>query len=132
MTLHGGQPNEVVQQLMSKADIFLQHSMTDPESGNEEGLPVAILEAMANSLPVVSTRHAGIPEAVLDGFTGYLVDEGDTLEMGERIVMLALDPHLRQRMGEDGWRRVKDNFSWENEQRQLLKILGLKKIANEY
>lgn len=125
VTLHGGQPNEVVQQLMRKTDIFLQHSMTDPQSGNEEGLPVAILEAMANSLPVVSTRHAGIPEAVLDGFTGYLVDEGDTLEMGDRIVVLALDPHLRQRMGEDGWRRVKDNFSWENEQRELLKILGL-------
>jgi glycosyltransferase involved in cell wall biosynthesis len=131
-TLHGGQPNEVVQQLMRKADIFLQHSMTDPQSGNEEGLPVAILEAMANSLPVVSTRHAGIPEAVLDGFTGYLVDEGDTVEMGDRIVMLALDLHLRQRMGEDGWRRVKNNFSWENEQRQLLKILGLKEISNEY
>jgi glycosyltransferase involved in cell wall biosynthesis len=80
---------------------------------------------MANSLPVISTRHAGIPEAVLDGFTGYLVDEGDTAAMGDHIVMLALDSGLRQRMGEDGWRRVKDNFSWENEQRELLKILGL-------
>ncbi|MBD1805028.1 glycosyltransferase family 4 protein [Microcoleus sp. FACHB-SPT15] len=125
VTLHGGQSNAVVQQLMKKADIFLQHSMTDPESGNEEGLPVAILEAMAQSLPVVSTHHAGIPEAVLDTFTGYLVDEGDSVGMAECLVALTRDPDLRVRLGEAGWRRAKEHFSWEKEQGELLRILGL-------
>jgi glycosyltransferase involved in cell wall biosynthesis len=131
VTLHGGQSNAVVQQLMKKADIFLQHSMTDPESGNEEGLPVAILEAMAQSLPVVSTRHAAIPEAVLDGSTGYLVDEGDSTGMGERLVMLAHNPDLRLGLGEAGWCRAKEHFSWEKEQRELLKILGLSSRSKE-
>ena len=99
VTLHGAQPNEVVQQLMQDANIFLQHSMTDPDTGDEEGLPVAVLEAMAQGLPVVSTRHAGIPEAVLDGVTGFLVDEGDSGGMAERLAALARDRELRVRHG---------------------------------
>jgi len=125
VTLHGGQCNEFVQELMMKADVFLQHSMTDPETGDEEGLPVAILEAMANSLPVVSTRHAGIPEAVLDGVTGYLVEEGDSGGMADRIITLAGNPDLRCCMGEAGWNRAKAYFSWEKEKAELLSILGL-------
>jgi len=125
VTLHGGQPNEVVQSFMRRADIFLQHSMTDPETGDEEGLPVGILEAMANALPVVSTRHAGIPEAVLDGSTGYLVPEGDSLGMAECLVALARNPDLRHRMGEAGWRRAKEHFPWEKERAELLRILGV-------
>ncbi len=124
ITLHRGQSSEVVQRLMKKSDIFLQHSMTDPDTGDEEGLPVAILEAMANSLPVVSTRHAGIPEAVLDGCTGYLVDEGDSVAMAERLISLSHDPDLRRQMGEAGWRRAKEQFSWEKERAELLRIFG--------
>ena len=123
--LHGGQPNTVVKQLMEKADIFVQHSITVPESGDEEGLPVAILEAMAHSLPVVSTHHAGIPEAVADGSTGYLVDEGDVGGMASCLIELARDSDLRQHMGIAGWSRAKAHFSWEREQKDLLKILGL-------
>ncbi len=125
VTLHGSQPNERVQKFMRDADIFLQHSMTDPVSGDEEGLPVAILEAMANGLSVVSTWHAGIPEAVADGLTGYLVDAGDSIGMAERLVALARDSDLRCRMGEAGWRRVKEHFSWERERASLLRILEL-------
>ncbi len=125
VTLHGGQPSEAVHRLMRRADIFLQHSMTDPETGDEEGLPVAILEAMANGLPVVSTYHAGIPEAVQDGSTGYLVQEGDSVGMAERLVALVRDPALRRRMGEAGWCRAKEHFSWEKERAELLRILGL-------
>ena len=123
--LHGGQPNTVVKQLLKEADIFVQHSITVPENGNQEGLPVAILEAMAHSLPVVSTHHAGIPEAVLEGSTGYLVDEGNIEAMAIRLVKLARDPSLRQRMGIAGWHRAKEHFSWEKEQTELLKTLGL-------
>ena len=94
--LHGSKPNLDVQELMKNADIFLQHSRTDPVTGDEEGLPVAILEAMANSLPVVSTRHAGIPEAVMGSATGYLVDEGDVEDMANHIVKLGSDAKLEK------------------------------------
>lgn len=125
VVLHGSLPNPVVQDLMKKAQIFLQHSRTDPVTGDEEGLPVAILEAMANSLPVVSTRHAGIPEAVLEGVTGYLVDEGDVEAMASHIVQLANNYDLRTHFGQSGWQRAKLHFSWEIEQSALLKVLGL-------
>lgn len=123
--LHGKQPNEFVLQLMQKADLFLQHSVVDPESGDEEGLPVAILEAMGYCLPVVSTRHAGIPESVLEEETGLLVDEGNVKKMGQHIVTLAQDFNLRQQMGLAGWQRVKDFFSWEKERQQLLEVMGI-------
>jgi glycosyltransferase involved in cell wall biosynthesis len=65
-----------VRRLMSVSDVFVHHSVRGPR-GEEEGLPTVILEAMASGLPVVTTYHAGIPEAVEDGVTGYLVQERD-------------------------------------------------------
>jgi glycosyltransferase involved in cell wall biosynthesis len=126
VTLHGAQPHDLVQRLMHNADIFLQHSITDPKTGDEEGLPVSVLEAMAHSLPVVSTRHAGIPEAVEEGITGYLVNEGDSTGMADRLAALARDPELRSSFGLAGWHRAKEHFSWEKERKDLLKILGLR------
>ena len=125
VTLHGAQPSEAVARLLAEADIYLQHSMTDTETGDEEGLPVAILEAMAQALPVVATKHAAIPEAVADGVTGYLVDEGDSAGMGERLVALARDSTLRASLGEAAWRRATESFTWERERQRLLALLGL-------
>jgi glycosyltransferase involved in cell wall biosynthesis len=125
VALHGPEPNETVQERMRHAHIFIQHSMTDPKTGDEEGLPVSILEALAQGLPVVSTFHAGIPEVVEEGVTGYLVSEGDSAGMAERLVGLARNPDLRQRMGLAGWQRVKERFTWERERNDLLQILKL-------
>ena len=125
VTIHGGQSHDVVLQLMRKADIFLQHSITDPDNGDEEGLPVAILEAMAYTLPIVSTRHAGIPEAVLDGETGLLVDEGDCSGMADKILLLAQDSNLRSKLGCAAWQRAKKCFSWEQEKHNLLQMMKL-------
>ena len=72
----GLQPHPVVREKMARAAVFLQHSVTDAE-GNEEGLPIAIQEAMASGAVVISTRHAGIPDAVVEGETGFLVAERD-------------------------------------------------------
>ena len=127
VTLHGALPHEQVIQLMREADVFIQHSVTDPLTGDEEGLPVAILEAMAEGLPVVSTAHAGIPEAVIDGETGFLVPEGDSVAMASRIVSLAKDQGLRDQFGEAGRRRAQHAFSWREERRRLLTILKLER-----
>lgn len=127
VTLHGARPSDVVMELMRAADMFMQHSITDPETGDEEGLPVGILEAMAQSLPVVSTHHAGIPEAVQDGETGYLVKEGDSEAMAERLVMLARDHKLRLSMGAAGWMRASEHYTWEKERVTLLRLLGLER-----
>lgn len=76
VTFHGAQPHEAVRRKLSTTEFFLQHSIT-AANGNTEGLPTAIQEAMACGCLTVSTRHAGIPEAVDEGRTGWLVDEHD-------------------------------------------------------
>lgn len=129
--LHGACPNADVLELMETADIFIQHSIRARDTEDEEGLPVAILEAMAHALPVVSTRHAGIPEAVLEGSTGYLVEEGDTAAMSRQILALAQDPELRETMGLNGWERASAHYSWGRERTDLLECLGLESsVAN--
>jgi glycosyltransferase involved in cell wall biosynthesis len=123
---HGEQTHDVVIQYLRASDIFIQHSRVDPITGDEEGLPVAILEAMAYCLPVVSTWHAGIPDGVIDGITGYLVQEGDSAAMSEKIALLATDYKKRRDMGEEGWRRAREFFSWERARASLLSVLGLR------
>lgn len=125
VTLHSWKANAEVRAMMRRATMFLQHSITDPHTGDAEGLPVAILEAMAEGIPVVSTIHAGIPEAVLDNETGYLVQEGDTAEMADRILRLANDQGTSERFGIAAHQRAIENFTWDRERRELLKIMGL-------
>jgi glycosyltransferase involved in cell wall biosynthesis len=126
VTLHGSVPNSRVRALMNAADVFVQHSITDGDTGNQEGLPVAILEAMAAGLPVVSTSHAGIPEAVRDTRTGFLVPEGDTAGMAEAILTLVGSRELRTSMGIAGWELAHERFAWARERAGLLTVLGLR------
>lgn len=76
VTFHGAQRHDFVRARLERTQFFLQHSVTAAD-GNTEGLPTAIQEAMACGCITVSTRHAGIPEAIDEGLTGYLVDEQD-------------------------------------------------------
>jgi glycosyltransferase involved in cell wall biosynthesis len=73
---HGLRDHAFVRDRIARAQVFLQHSVTDAE-GNTEGLPTSIQEAMACGAVVVSTRHAGIPEAIASGVNGVLVEEHD-------------------------------------------------------
>jgi glycosyltransferase involved in cell wall biosynthesis len=125
ITLHGAREHSFVRDRMAAADLFLQHSRVDPETGDMEGLPVAILEAMGAGLPVVATRHAGIPEAVVEGATGVLVDEGDVAGMGDAIAALAADAAYRTAMGRAAWQRAVERFSWPAERAGLLRLMGL-------
>jgi colanic acid/amylovoran biosynthesis glycosyltransferase len=69
---------------LSKADVFVHHSIVG-ENGDKEGIPNAIIEAMAMELPVISTYHSGIPELVEDGINGYLVKEKDVDTYAQRM-----------------------------------------------
>ena len=87
----GAQPHEAVRDELARTQYFLQHSITAAD-GNTEGLPTAIQEAMAAGCITISTRHAGIPEAVDEGVTGYLVDEHDVDGFTQAVgLALALD-----------------------------------------
>lgn len=107
---------------MSQAFAFIQHSV-QARDGDSEGTPVAILEAGAAGLPVVSTRHAGIPEAVIDGETGFVVEPGDTCAMSQAIVSLAEDQNLVEQMGAAMRNHIKNNYSMQRHIFQLNQVI---------
>lgn len=84
---------EVVRE-MEAADILLAPSVTTPD-GDQEGIPVTLMEAMASGMIVVSTRHSGIPELVEDGRSGLLAPEGDAAALTEALRRLACDESER-------------------------------------
>ena len=123
VTLHGSQPHAFCRDMLNRAAIFAQHSVTAPD-GDIEGSPVALAEAMATSLPVVSTRHSGICDQVTDGVNGYLVEEGDVDAMAERMARLLADPEGAQRMGAAGRVRVTESFDQTRLDGQLRALIG--------
>lgn len=90
-------------------DLFLHPSVT-PADGDKEGVPTSILEAAASGLPILATRHGGIPEAVEEGVTGHLVAEHDVAALTARFVELARDPQRRAAMGAAGRARIRERF----------------------
>jgi glycosyltransferase involved in cell wall biosynthesis len=93
-------PDQVAEH-MRASRAFVQHSVV-PGSNDHEGTPLAVLEAMASGLPVVSTRHAGIPDVVLHGLSGLLSGEYDIHAMADHMLQLTDDPALASGMGQEG------------------------------
>ena len=102
--LLGTLPRPAAMARLFAADVFCLPS-------TYEGLPLAILEAMAAGLPVVATAVAGNPEAVEDGVTGVLVPPESATALADALVALLGDPERRRRMGEAGRARVSERFA---------------------
>lgn len=83
---------------MRRATLLAVPSVT-ARDGDAEGLPNVVVEGAASGIPVVATRHSGIPEAVVDGETGFLVKEGDREALAARLRALIDSAHLRREMG---------------------------------
>jgi colanic acid/amylovoran biosynthesis glycosyltransferase len=98
VSLLGWRSEAEIQELLSCSDVFMLPSIT-ARSGDEEGLPVALMEAMCAGLPVLSTKHSGIPELVSDGVEGFLVAERDVDALAHRLAQLSRDDGMRRRMG---------------------------------
>ena len=86
--LLGSQPQSVVKEYLKGTDIFLLPSVRASD-GDMEGIPVALMEAMASGLVVLSTYHSGIPELILDMESGFLVEEGDIKSIADCIVRIS-------------------------------------------
>jgi colanic acid/amylovoran biosynthesis glycosyltransferase len=97
----GWKRHEEIPELMRDGDILLAPSVTS-KMGDEEGIPVAIMEALAQGLPVLSTRHSGIPELVQDGKFGFLVPEGDVAALADKLEYLVAHPKRWSKMGRAG------------------------------
>jgi colanic acid/amylovoran biosynthesis glycosyltransferase len=118
----GSQPHEVVRQEMQQARAFVQHSIIAAD-GDSEGTPVSILEAGAAGLPVVSTRHAGIPDVVVEGKTGLLVEEGRIDEMAQHMLALARNPGFADELGRSAAAHIRRTYTMSQSIRRLARVL---------
>lgn len=110
-----------VQELLAASRVVAVPSRTAP-SGDSEGLPTVAVEAAAAGLPVVGTRHAGIPEIVVDRETGILVEEGDREGIASALQELLRDEALRVKLGRAARRRVEQQFDIVQQTRELERL----------
>ncbi len=107
--LRGWLEPEALHAEYQRGHLFLHPSELTPEA-DQEGIPNSMLEAMATGLPVVATRHGGIPEAVTSGEDGLLVAERAPGELAAAILQLLGDSSLRERLGQHAARTVRAHF----------------------
>jgi colanic acid/amylovoran biosynthesis glycosyltransferase len=122
ITMLGWSTPEEVVALLQRAEIFAVPSVVAAD-GDQEGLPLTLLEASASGLPIVGTRHSGIPEAVIDGKTGSLVDERDARGLAAALQRLCDDPGWRLEAGQNARDLVETSFSAQIQGLKLEEIL---------
>jgi glycosyltransferase involved in cell wall biosynthesis len=93
-----------VPELLNAFDVFTLSSVT-------EGICNSLLEAMATGLPAIATNTGGNPEVVVDGDSGLLFPVGDDRQLAEKLLLVATQPELRRRLGQNAIRRVQEEFS---------------------
>jgi glycosyltransferase involved in cell wall biosynthesis len=105
----GALPPDEVASWMRRAAVLAAPSLT-ARDGDAEGLPNVVVEAAASGLPVVATHHSGIPEAVVDGETGFLVPEGDAAALADRLGELLGSEDWHRQMGAAARRLAEERF----------------------
>lgn len=123
VVLHGGRTHAEVVRMLAQSDIAVLASRPT-KRGKREGVPVALMEAMAAGLPVVASDLSGIPELVEPGRTGFLVAPGDARGLADALARLARDPDLRARFGRAGRNKVARDFSQQASARTLLRLFA--------
>jgi len=122
VTFAGVCTHDQVAQLMCRSRLLVQASAVAPD-GDREGTPVVVLEAMASGLPVVATRHAGIPEVVEHGVTGWLAPEHDVDLLAKGIIHLLDDPGSAGQLGAAARVAITARFQLKDTLARLQKVL---------
>jgi colanic acid/amylovoran biosynthesis glycosyltransferase len=107
--LHGRHEQQAVREEVESSDLLVAASVTAAD-GDEEGIPNVLKEAMALGLPVIGTRHAGIPELIEDGVSGLLVPERDELALADALQHLAGEPGRWAALGRAGRTRIEREY----------------------
>lgn len=113
VTFTGALPHVDVMAWMRKASMLVLPSIT-AKTGDAEGLGMVLLEAAVTGVPVIGTQHGGIPEAIIDEQTGFLVKERDDKQLAERISFLMKDEHKRFEMGKNARIFISENLICPN------------------
>jgi glycosyltransferase involved in cell wall biosynthesis len=118
VVMHGVKKQPEIVTLLARSCIFVA-PYVEVASGDKDGIPTAMLEAMSTGLPIVTTDAGSIPEAVTSGVEAICVPQRDPVRLAEAIQRLVRDPALRARMGEAGRRRVETEYSVDVTERPL-------------
>jgi glycosyltransferase involved in cell wall biosynthesis len=118
---------EQLREIYYQSHIFL-HPSQIARDGNQEGVPNAMLEAMASGLPVFATEHGGIPEAIENNISGVLVPERDPETLARALVNAAEDYEFLSRIARSGAEAVRKNFALRTQAPRLediyLRLIG--------
>ena len=106
-----------------RCDVFLLPAREDRATGGAEGYGIVCVEAGLRGKPVVAGRSGGIPDAVIDGETGVLVDPLDPAEIADAVTRLLTEPDLAARLGRGGRRRASEDLAWPHSTGQLVRLL---------
>lgn len=123
VVFRGGMSHPDTLAAIAASDLLIQHNVSIPKSGVET-LGLSVLEAMAYAKPVIVTAHGSFRETVLDGETGFLVDERDVAAMGRKIALLLSDHELAREMGERGRRSVAERYEMSKSAAKLRDLLA--------
>ena len=115
----GTRDQAAVRRAMMEAHVFLLPSVTAAD-GDQEGIPTVLLEASSTGLPAISTWHSGVPDAVIDGETGFLVPERDVEALADRLGRMLDDPGLWRTLGSNGRRYIEDSYNVRTLPRELV------------
>jgi phosphatidylinositol alpha-1,6-mannosyltransferase len=108
--------------LYDACDVFVQPSRVDRNW--VEGFGITFLEAAARGKPAIGSTHGGVPEAILDGKTGLLVEPESPEALAKAVITLLKDGSLARRMGDAGRARVLADFTWKKRAAELMQIVG--------
>lgn len=123
LRLLGAQPRARIAALLEQAHVFALPSVATA-SGRADGIPVALMEAMALARPVVSTRTSGIPELIEDGRSGLLVPPGDAPALADALARLHAEPETARALAEAAHRRVRRHFDLDANVARLRGLFG--------
>lgn len=123
VTFTGPLTQPEVRTVLEGSDVLATPSVPTAD-GRREGLPVVILEAMAVGVPVVASRLSGIPEAVIDGQTGLLVEPGDAKGLADALLRLDTDPDLGRKLADAARDLVSTSFDVNRSAQRLVELFG--------
>jgi glycosyltransferase involved in cell wall biosynthesis len=102
---------------------FLKNALVFALASRYEGLPLVLLEAGVFGLSVVATRVGGIPELVVDGENGLLIEFEDVAALADRLAFVLDDPDERARLGSNLHRTVQCAFTWQQAYRRVVQLI---------
>ena len=117
----GSKSHDFVSKKMMESDIFVLPSVT-ARNGDTEGQGIVLLEAQATGIPVISTWHNGIPEAIKDGKNGLLAKPNDVKDLEDKMTFLIENKKLWSKFGRNGRKNVEKNFNMKIQIKKLESI----------